>query len=76
MSDEEHPPVPCKNFINDGCQIWCLDGDLDCCVLCCKRHFCEKNGSICPKAREILRMKKFKDKVYSWEIVPEGEKNL
>jgi len=57
----------CKNFIDDGCQIWCLDGDLDCCVLCCKRRECAKEGKICPIAEVILKMKEFKGKRYSWE---------
>ena len=74
--ESEHSPIPCKNFIDDGCSVWCCEGDLDCCVVCCRRNTCKKSGSICPKACEILKMKKFKDKVYSWEIVPKEEKDL
>lgn len=34
------------------------------CVLCCQRWHCD---DICPKAKKILELPKFKNKIYPWE---------
>jgi len=60
---KEYAPIPCKNF-DDGCSVWCCKGDLDCCILCCRRHTCD---DVCPKAKKILSLPEFRDKHYSWE---------
>lgn len=60
----EHPPIPCDNFNEISCMVWCCKDDLDCCVLCCKRNDCD---DICPKAKKILSLPEFKGKKYSWE---------
>ena len=71
----EYSKIPCKYFEEGiGCQIWCMEGDMDCCAICCRRRECEKENKICPKAKKILKMEQFKDKIYSWEIVPDDEK--
>jgi len=61
---DEHAPIPCNHFTENGCSIWCCKGDLDCCVLCCYRHTCD---DVCPVAKKILETKEFKNKIYSWE---------
>lgn len=76
MTKPEHAPIPCKNFVDDSCSVWCCKGDLDCCVLCCRRHSCIKKGEICPIAKKILKRPEFANKIYSWEIVTEKEKDL
>lgn len=67
MSDKEYAPIQCKNFKDEGCSVWCMEGDLDCCVLCCKRRKCAKEGKICPIAEVILKKEEFRNKKYSWE---------
>lgn len=61
----ETPIIPCNHFEKDvGCSMWCKKGDLDCCVLCCKRNTCD---DLCPTAKELLKLPEFVNKHYSWE---------
>lgn len=62
------PDVPCPSFEpNSGCSVWCNE-ELDCCVVCCRRHKCLWiEGKICPKAKKILELPEWKNKIYSYE---------